>query len=91
MARDLDLEDCYTEVWNQYVSVLKHSGIILSENGDMLVWSWNPASGILPTKLVYDLMFSSRVVDGSRWWINYLWKRNFPLQNKMFFLVSFTQ
>ena len=42
--------------WCDYISRLQRVGIKLSYDDDVLVWSWNVATGIPSTWLVYNTL-----------------------------------
>jgi len=40
--------------WNNYIELLKRSGVSLTMSNDKLVWSWNKAFGSVSVDLAYE-------------------------------------
>jgi hypothetical protein len=54
--------------WNDYVTMLRSSGIKLNNTSDKIVWSWNRATGDVTANLAYQSITFSNILDENRWW-----------------------
>jgi hypothetical protein len=43
--------------WDSYVLGLKHSGFLLSDSTDSIVWSWDEKEGRVTAKKAYEVQF----------------------------------
>jgi DNA-binding transcriptional MerR regulator len=47
--------------WNKFIRSLRKEGITLSEEEDVLTWSWKKDERKPRTKLVYDVIFETHI------------------------------
>jgi hypothetical protein len=83
-CRFLDLIGEQKLEWENYVRGLKHSGFVLSDVRDKIVWTWDNKEGKVYAKQAYEVQFLEKMdVDLKEWMID-IWKWKIPLRIKLF-------
>jgi hypothetical protein len=80
---DLLLKGAASEEWNDYVRVLLVGDICLSDQEDIIVWSWNVNDGQVIVGSYEAMMIQSNQGD-FEWWTSLIWKWELPLKIKLF-------
>jgi hypothetical protein len=74
----LNLSGDMSNEWNNFITVLKSSGVSLNQSNDKLVWSWNREDGSVSADLAYQcIAFNSHNGD-YKWWFKSIWKVKIP-------------
>jgi hypothetical protein len=71
---DLHLEGAMAQDWNTFLHMLRSSGVSLSNDPDLLAWTWNRALGDVTKKLAYEALVAQHTQAESVWWFHALWK-----------------
>jgi hypothetical protein len=77
-ANHLGLSGEMATEWNNFLIMLRSSGISLNNSRDKLVWSWNRAKGSVTANLAYQSLSYINLLDDNRWWYKAIWKVNIP-------------
>jgi hypothetical protein len=64
--------------WNNYIKVLKSSGVSLNQSNDKIVWSWNRACGSVSTNLAYQFIVINSHNGDYKWSFKPIWKVKIP-------------
>ena len=54
MAQELGIEENEATEWSRYINQLGNNFILLIEDKDKLIWTWNRKDGKLSPKLGYE-------------------------------------
>ena len=74
----------YGVEWDEYIMGLRKKGISLSNEEDMIIWTWNKHSGTITTKQAYYSLWVGITCD-RQWWFMYIWKLQVPLKLNFFY------
>jgi hypothetical protein len=77
-ANQLGLSGDLATEWNNFLLILKSSGITLNNTNDKIVWSWNKAMGTITANLAYQSISNNYHKERTRWWFKSIWKVNIP-------------
>ena len=77
-ANQLRLTGDLSNEWNNYIELLKRSGVSLTMSNDKLVWSWNKAFGSVSVDLAYQCIVINSHIGDYKWWYKSIWKFNIP-------------
>jgi len=79
-AEFLGLTGPLASEWAQYMNLLKHSAIGLTDSEEELKWSKNKATGVLTAKTGYLACIKEEASRGRTWWWKVVWKLDYPLK-----------
>lgn len=82
-ASDIGLSGSLVEERDSYVYFLQSSGIILGNEQDTLMWSWNQTNGGITIKKSYEAVTLNLPAPTSKWWLPYLWRWKIPQKLKV--------
>lgn len=75
------------DIWDKYAINLYLDGITFTKKNDHFTWDGIVVQGKTYVKEVYMYISQSHQKEGERWWFQKVWKWNFPLKLKIFWLV----
>ena len=76
MAQDLGLEQNEVAEWRKYINQLGNNFILLTEDKDKLIWTWNKNDAKFSAKLGYEAMVQLEYQQTECW----RWSRTWKLQ-----------
>lgn len=66
--------------WDNFVSILNSSDILLKNTKDKLVWSWNRSTGAITANLTYQSNLFLNNMEERKWWYKAIWDLNIPIK-----------
>ena len=80
MAQELGLEENEAAKWSRYVNQLGNNFILLTEDRDKLIWTWNKKDGNFSAKLGYEVAVQLEYQQMECWWWSQIWKLQVPIK-----------
>lgn len=56
LADDLKMDICYVDQWNNYIKLLRQTGITISHEEDIICWGLNSGIGTVSARLAYSYL-----------------------------------
>ena len=81
---DLDLMGDWKSIWDNYIIGLEFGHIRLSDQNDILIWSYNKYTGPLSAAEGYSCVISNNCLDLNDQVLKILWTLTIPLKIKCF-------
>lgn len=79
-ATELALSSSLGCEWDDYCGRLSKAGIMLNDESDRLVWSYNPTQGIVTAELAYKMMLEEVGGDPISGIRKFLWSSKLPFK-----------
>ena len=79
-AQELGLEENEAAKWRRYINQLGNNFILLTEDRDKLIWTWNMKERKFSAKLGYETTVQLESKQIECWWWSRIWKLQVPLK-----------
>jgi hypothetical protein len=74
LPNDLGLEGDMDFEWESYLSFLRHNGIFLNNEHDIIIWTWDKTTCDVTVKSTYTTLVDIHVEEEPEWWFRAIWK-----------------
>jgi hypothetical protein len=88
-SNQIGFSDEHKTKWDNFVSILNSSDILLKNSNDKLVWSWNRSTGAVTANLAYQSILYLNNMEERKWWYKAIWDLNIPIKLTMLYVDVF--